>query len=89
MNQRTMEEMAAIENERMLQNAPLRDKVDLRARAYDVIKTRDAWTLAEMAKGMRVKEGAAQQALKELEFDGYVTCKPINDKLVYKFRKEF
>lgn len=89
MNQRTMEEMAAIENERMLQNAPLRDKVDLRARAYDVIKTRDAWPLAEMAKGMRVKEGAAQQALKELEFDGYVTCKHINDKLVYKFRKEF
>ena len=81
-----MQEVAAIENERMRQNCPPRSTVDLRARAYDALKTRDAWTIADLAKRMHWKEGAAYQVLTELRRDGYLTVRQLHAELVFEHR---
>lgn len=86
MSKLTMKEVAAIENERMRQGCSLKNKVDLRARAYDMVKTRAAWTVSDLARRMRLKEGAAYQVLKELKRDGYLSCRPLHDELVYEHR---
>tara|TARA_R110000796_G_scaffold80064_1_gene177323 strand:+ start:108 stop:362 length:255 start_codon:yes stop_codon:yes gene_type:complete len=83
----TPKEMAAIENERMRQGSMLKNKVDLRARVYDTLKTREAWTVADLAYRMRLKQGAAHQVLKELKRDGYLTCRTLHDEFVFEHRE--
>ena len=70
----TPKQMAAIENEHMRLNLQpnsvingrgYKGKVDLRAVVFDVLRTREAWTVSDLAKRMRLKEGAAHQMLKE------------------------
>ena len=55
----TPKQMAAIENERMLFNLDpnqairgrgYKSKVDLRALVFDVLRTREAWTVNDLAK---------------------------------------
>jgi len=83
----TPKEAAAIENERMRQNCPLKSTIDLRARVYDTLRTRGAWTVSDLAKRMRLKEGAAYQVLTELRRDGYLSVRQLHDELVYEHRK--
>ena len=79
-------EVAAKENEAMWQGSSPVDKVDLRARVYDTLRTRDAWTISDVAKRMRLKEGAAYQVLTELKRDGYLTVRQLHDELVYEHK---
>ena len=93
----TPKQMAAIENERMRLNLQpnsaingrgYKGKVDLRAVVFDVLKTREAWTVSDLARRMRLKEGAAQQMLRELKRDGYLTCRKANGiKVIFENKK--
>ena len=84
-NKMTPKQLASIENEHMRLNLQpnsaingrnYKNKVDLRAVVFDVLKTREAWTVSDLAKRMKLKEGAAHQMLKELKRDGYLTPNP-------------
>ena len=95
MSKPTMKELAAVENERMLlqlqpnqavQGRGYNSKVDLRAMAFDILKTREAWTVGDLSKRMRLKQGAAYQLLTELKRDGYLTCRQIHEELVFEHR---
>ena len=93
----TPKQMAAIENERMRLNLQpnsaingrgYKGKVDLRAVVFDVLKTREAWTVSDLARSMRLKEGAAQQMLRELKRDGYLTCRKANGiEVIFEHKK--
>ncbi len=72
----TPKEMAAVENERMLFNLDpnqairgrgYKSKIDLRALVFDVLRTREAWTVNDLAKRVSLKYEAAHQILKELK----------------------
>ncbi len=95
-NKMTPKQLASIENEHMRLNLQpnsaingrnYRNKVDLRAVVFDVLKTREAWTVSDLAKRMKLKEGAAHQMLKELKRDGYLTCRTLHDEFVFEHRK--
>ena len=92
----TPKQMAAIENEHMRLNLQpnsvingrgYKGKVDLRAVVFDVLRTREAWTVSDLAKRMRLKEGAAHQMLKELKRDGYLTCRTVHKESVFEHKK--
>jgi len=92
----TPKQMAAIENEHMRLNLQpnsaingrnYKGKVDLRAVVFDVLKTREAWTVSDLARRMKLKEGAAHQMLKELKRDGYLTCRTLHDEFVFEHKK--
>jgi len=95
-NKMTPKQLASIENEHMRLNLQpnsaingrnYKNKVDLRAVVFDVLKTREAWTVSDLAKRMKLKEGAAHQMLKELKRDGYLTCRTLHDEFVFEHRK--
>ena len=92
----TPKQMAALENERMRLNLDpnqairgrgYKSNIDLRAVVFDVLKTREAWTVSDLARRMRLKEGAAHQVLKELKRDGYLTCRKLHDEFVFEHNK--
>jgi|TARA_B110000483_G_scaffold28793_1_gene34902 DNA-binding IclR family transcriptional regulator len=92
----TPKQMAAIENERMLFNLDpnqairgrgYKSKVDLRALVFDVLRTREAWTVDDLAKRVSLKRETAHQLLKELKRDGYLTCRKLHDEFVFEHNK--
>lgn len=60
---------------------------ELWVKAYNTVKTREAWTVSDLAKRMCLKEGAAYQILTELRRDGYLTVRQLHAELVFEHRK--
>ena len=60
-------------------------KVDLMAIAFDTIKTRDAWTIKDLARKMRVKDDVAQELLRNLAKEGHLESRPLHGEAVYEW----
>lgn len=60
-------------------------KVDLMAIAFDTIKTRDAWTIKDLARKMRVKDDVAQELLRNLVKEGHLKSRPLHGEAVYEW----
>jgi len=60
-------------------------KVDLMAVAFDAVKTRDAWTIKDLARKMRVKDDVAQELLRDLVKEGHLESRPLHGEAVYEW----
>lgn len=60
-------------------------KVDLMAVAFDAVKTRDAWTIKDLARKMQIKDDAAQQLLRSLVKEGHLTSRPMHGEALYEW----
>jgi len=60
-------------------------KVDLMAIAFDTIKTRDAGTIKDLARKMRVKDDVAQELLRDLVKEGHLESRPLHGEAVYEW----
>jgi len=60
-------------------------KVDLMAVAFDTIKTRDAWTIKDLARKMRIKDDVAQELLRSLVKEGHLESRPLHGEAVYEW----
>ena len=60
-------------------------KIDLMAVAYDAVKTREAWTVKDLARKMRIKENAAQQLLRNLVKEGHLESRFLYGEAVYEW----
>ena len=87
-------ELAKVENLRMqLVSQPTQAiigrnygaKVDLMAVAFDAVKTREAWTIKDLARKMRIKEDAAQQLLRDLVKEGHLESRVLHTEAIYEW----
>jgi len=60
-------------------------KVDLMAVAFDAVKTRDAWTIRDLAKKMHIKDDAAQQLLRGLVKEKHLVSRVLHGEAVYEW----
>lgn len=60
-------------------------KVDLMAVAFDAVKTRDAWTIKDLARKMRIKDDVAQELLRSLVKEGHLESRPLHGEAVYEW----
>tara|TARA_R110000796_G_scaffold42785_1_gene105414 strand:- start:69 stop:422 length:354 start_codon:yes stop_codon:yes gene_type:complete len=60
-------------------------KIDFMAVAFDVVKTREAWTIKDLARKMRVKEDVAQQLLRNLVKEGHLESRALHGEAVYEW----
>ena len=54
---------------------------------FDVLRTREAWKVNDLARRVNLKRGTAHQILKELKRDGYLTCRKLHDEFVFEHNK--
>ena len=87
-------ELAKVENLRMqLVSQPTQAivgrnygaKMDLMAVAFDAVKTREAWTIKDLARKMRIKEDAAQQLLRDLVKEGHLESRVLHTEAIYEW----
>ena len=60
-------------------------KIDLMAVAFDAVKTREAWTIKDLARKMRIKDDAAQQLLRDLVKEGHLESRALHGEAVYEW----
>jgi len=59
--------------------------IDLIAIAFDTVKTRDAWTVQDLRKKMKVKEEVANQLLRGLTKEGILLSRQLHGEIIYEF----
>jgi len=60
-------------------------RVDLMAIAFDTVKTREAWTIKDLARKMRVKDDVAQGLLRDLVKEGHIESRALHGEAVYEW----
>tara|TARA_R100001377_G_scaffold21214_1_gene11221 strand:- start:65 stop:430 length:366 start_codon:yes stop_codon:yes gene_type:complete len=60
-------------------------KIDMTAVAFDAVKTRDAWTIKDLQRKMRIKEDAAQTLLRGLVKEGHLTSRVLHGEAIYEW----
>ena len=60
-------------------------KVDLMAVAFAAVKTRDAWTIKDLARKMQIKNDAAKLPIRILEQEGHLTSRPMHGEALYEW----
>ena len=60
-------------------------KMDLIAVAFDAVKTREAWTIKDLARKMRIKEDAAQQLLRDLVKEKHLESRVLHGEAIYEW----
>tara|TARA_R110000824_G_scaffold9917_5_gene44059 strand:- start:1883 stop:2206 length:324 start_codon:yes stop_codon:yes gene_type:complete len=59
-------------------------KVDLIAVAFDAVKTREAWTVKDFCKKMKIKEDASEQLLRALVKEGHLVSRQLHGETIYE-----
>ena len=60
-------------------------KIDLMAVAFDAVKTREAWTVKDLARKMRIKEDASQQLLRNLVKEKHLESRVLHGEAIYEW----